>query len=49
MPLWTIRMMFVRMCEIVQTLGAGGLVAVPSYVELSGPLSAFAGPADLRR
>jgi aromatic ring hydroxylase len=29
--------MFVRMCEIIQTLGAGGLVAVPSYAELSGP------------
>src|SRR5262249_26394576 len=44
MPLWTVRMMFpqmfVRMCEIIQTLGAGGLVAVPSYAELSGPLSA---------
>jgi 4-hydroxyphenylacetate 3-monooxygenase len=42
MPLWTVRMMFpkmfIRMCEIIQTLGAGGLVAVPSYVELSGPL-----------
>jgi 4-hydroxyphenylacetate 3-monooxygenase len=42
MPLWTVRMMFpkmfVRMCEIVQTLGAGGLVAVPSYAELSGPM-----------
>jgi 4-hydroxyphenylacetate 3-monooxygenase len=37
MPLWTVRMMFSkmfsRMCEIVQTLGAGGLVAVPSYAE----------------
>ncbi len=36
-PLWTVRMMFPqmfrRMCEIVQTLGAGGLVAVPSYAE----------------
>lgn len=36
-PLWTVRMMFpkmfVRMCEIIQTLGAGGLVAVPSYAE----------------
>ncbi len=44
MPLWTVRMMyprmFVRMCEIVQTLGAGGLVAVPSYAELSGPAAA---------
>jgi 4-hydroxyphenylacetate 3-monooxygenase len=41
MPLWTIRMMFpkmfVRMCEIIQLLGAGGLVAVPSYAELQGP------------
>jgi 4-hydroxyphenylacetate 3-monooxygenase len=40
MPLWTVRMMFakmfVRMCEIVQTLGAGGLVAVPSYAETRG-------------
>ncbi|MGH7041866.1 MAG: 4-hydroxyphenylacetate 3-hydroxylase family protein, partial [Acetobacteraceae bacterium] len=37
MPLWTARMMFpkmfIRMCEIIQTLGAGGLVAVPSYAE----------------
>ncbi|MGH7153164.1 MAG: 4-hydroxyphenylacetate 3-hydroxylase family protein [Acetobacteraceae bacterium] len=37
MPLWTVRMMFAkmfqRMCEIIQTLGAGGLVAVPSYAE----------------
>jgi 4-hydroxyphenylacetate 3-monooxygenase len=42
MPLWTVRMMFpkmfVRMCEIIQILGAGGLVAVPSYAELDGPL-----------
>jgi 4-hydroxyphenylacetate 3-monooxygenase len=42
MPLWTVRMMFpkmfIRMCEIIQTLGAGGLVAVPSYVELAGPM-----------
>jgi 4-hydroxyphenylacetate 3-monooxygenase len=41
MPLWTVRMMypkmFVRMCEIIQTLGAGGLVAVPSYAEFGGP------------
>ncbi len=28
--------MFVRMCEIIQTVGAGGLVAVPSYAELAG-------------
>jgi 4-hydroxyphenylacetate 3-monooxygenase len=44
MPLWTVRMMFpkmfIRMCEIVQTLGAGGLVAVPSYAELNGPMKA---------
>jgi 4-hydroxyphenylacetate 3-monooxygenase len=44
MPLWTIRMMFpkmfVRMCEIIQLLGAGGLVAVPSYAELQGPAAA---------
>lgn len=43
MPLWTVRMMFpkmfIRMCEIIQTLGAGGLVAVPSYAELSGPVA----------
>src|SRR5262249_41499212 len=41
MPLWTVRTMFpkmfVRMCEIIQLLGAGGLVAVPSYAELKGP------------
>jgi 4-hydroxyphenylacetate 3-monooxygenase len=44
MPLWTVRMMFpkmfIRACEIIQTLGAGGLVAVPSYAELSGPAAA---------
>jgi 4-hydroxyphenylacetate 3-monooxygenase len=44
MPLWTVRMMFpkmfIRMCEIIQTLGAGGLVAVPSYAELNGPIAA---------
>src|SRR5438309_6360953 len=44
MPLWTVRMMFpkmfVRACEIIQTLGAGGLVAVPSYAELAGPAAA---------
>jgi 4-hydroxyphenylacetate 3-monooxygenase len=42
MPLWTVRMMFpkmfIRACEIIQTLGAGGLVAVPSYAELDGPV-----------
>ena len=32
--------MFVRMCGSIETLCAGGLVAVPSYAELSGPLSA---------
>jgi len=41
MPMWTVRMMFSdmfrRMCEILQILGAGGLVAVPSYAELDGP------------
>jgi 4-hydroxyphenylacetate 3-monooxygenase len=44
MPLWTVRMMFpkmfVRMCEIIQILGAGGLVAVPSYAEFDGPAGA---------
>jgi 4-hydroxyphenylacetate 3-monooxygenase len=44
MPLWTVRMMFpkmfVRMCEMIQLLGAGGLVAVPSYAELAGPVAA---------
>jgi 4-hydroxyphenylacetate 3-monooxygenase len=43
LPLWTVRMMFpkmfIRMCEIVQVLGAGGLVAVPSYAELAGPVA----------
>jgi 4-hydroxyphenylacetate 3-monooxygenase len=44
MPLWTVRMMypkmFVRMCEIIQILGAGRLVAVPSYAELDGSAAA---------
>src|SRR5256885_5920981 len=44
MPLWTVRMMFpkmfVRACEIIQIMGAGGLVAVPSYAELTGPAAA---------
>jgi 4-hydroxyphenylacetate 3-monooxygenase len=44
MPLWTVRMMFppmfIRACEIIQILGAGGLVAVPSYAELTGPAAA---------
>jgi 4-hydroxyphenylacetate 3-monooxygenase len=39
MPLWTVRMMYAKMfhrsCEIIQTLGASGLVAVPSYAETS--------------
>ncbi len=43
MPLWTVRMMFpkmfIRMCEIIQIIGAGGLVAVPSYAELKGEVS----------
>src|SRR4029079_14920286 len=42
MPLWTARMMFpkmfVRACEIIQTLGAGGLVSVPSYAEMGSPM-----------
>lgn len=42
MPLWTVRMMFpkmfIRMCEIIQILGAGGLVAVPSYAETTSPI-----------
>lgn len=41
MPLWTVRMMFpktfVRACEIIQLLGAGGLVAVPSFAETASP------------
>jgi 4-hydroxyphenylacetate 3-monooxygenase len=44
MPLWTVRMMFSdmfrRTCEIIQILGAGGLVAVPSHAELGGPAAA---------
>jgi 4-hydroxyphenylacetate 3-monooxygenase len=38
--LWVVRMgfpkMFVRMQEIIQLLGASGLVAVPSYAEMRG-------------
>jgi len=30
--------MFVRACEIIQTLGAGGLVSVPSYAETGSPV-----------
>src|SRR5260370_1545525 len=41
MPLWTVRMMFprmfVRMCEIIQLLAAGGVRAGPSHAELAGP------------
>ena len=40
MPLWVIRLgfprMFHRMQEIIQLLGAGGLVAAPSFAEFSG-------------
>ena len=39
-PLWASRMLmpklFPRMCEIIQLLGAGGLVSVPSYADLQG-------------
>lgn len=42
MPLWTVRQMFPkmfhRMCEIIQLIGAGGIVAVPSYAEIDGPM-----------
>ena len=31
--------MFRRACEIIQTIGAGGLMMVPSAADLSGPLS----------
>ncbi len=31
---------FVRVCEIIQIFGTGGLVAVPSYAELDGPAAA---------
>jgi 4-hydroxyphenylacetate 3-monooxygenase len=40
-PLWCVRQMFPqmfhRMCEIVQIIGAGGIVAVPSFAEIEGP------------
>jgi 4-hydroxyphenylacetate 3-monooxygenase len=29
--------MFHRMCEIIQIIGAGGIVAVPSFAEIDGP------------
>jgi 4-hydroxyphenylacetate 3-monooxygenase len=39
-PLWASRMLmpklFPRMCEIIQLLGAGGLVSVPSHAEWGG-------------
>src|SRR5947199_10504536 len=45
MPLWTVRMMFpkmfIRACEIIQSLGACGLAAVPSYSDLSAPAAAY--------
>jgi 4-hydroxyphenylacetate 3-monooxygenase len=31
--------MFQRACEIIQIIGAGGLVMVPSFSELDGPLA----------
>jgi len=40
-PLWCVRQMFPqmfrRMCEIIQIIGAGGIVAVPSFAEIEGP------------
>src|SRR5262245_34621370 len=46
MPLWPVRLMFPqmfhRMCELIQLLGAGGLVAVPSLAEFDGPRKADA-------
>lgn len=45
MPLWCVRMMFpkmfIRMCEIIQIIGAGGLVAVPSYAEIGSDVGAY--------
>ncbi|HXQ50759.1 MAG TPA: 4-hydroxyphenylacetate 3-monooxygenase, oxygenase component [Stellaceae bacterium] len=32
--------MYRRSCEIIQTIGAGGLVMVPSFAELGGPMAA---------
>jgi 4-hydroxyphenylacetate 3-monooxygenase len=37
---FTFPQMFRRACEIIQTIGAGGLVMVPSFAELQGPLAA---------
>ncbi|NNE86047.1 MAG: 4-hydroxyphenylacetate 3-monooxygenase, oxygenase component [Alphaproteobacteria bacterium] len=31
--------MYARQCEIIQTLGAGGFVAVPSYAEVAGDMA----------
>ncbi len=43
-PLWSVRQMFPqmyhRMAELIQILGAGGIVAVPSYAELEGGAAA---------
>jgi 4-hydroxyphenylacetate 3-monooxygenase len=40
-PLWCVRQMFPgmfhRMCEIIQLIGAGGIVAIPSYADVEGP------------
>jgi 4-hydroxyphenylacetate 3-monooxygenase len=40
-PLWCVRQMFPpmfhRMCELIQIMGAGGIVAAPSYAEIDGP------------
>ncbi len=47
--------MFRRSCEIIQTIGAGGLFMVPSFAELDGPVAADveryyqAASADSRR
>ncbi len=50
MPLWTVRMMFpkmfVRACEIIQTLGAGGLVAVPMSKPTRRPQTPTLGPGS---
>jgi 4-hydroxyphenylacetate 3-monooxygenase len=44
LPFWVVRLgfprMFHRMQEIIQLLGAGGLVAAPSYAEFSGEAAA---------
>ncbi|HUB96115.1 MAG TPA: 4-hydroxyphenylacetate 3-hydroxylase N-terminal domain-containing protein [Stellaceae bacterium] len=43
-PLGAMRFLFPQMyrraCEIIQIIGAGGLVSVPSFAELAGPLGA---------